>query len=208
MKIAKDAFVFVVPLLLVVLGLFFFGLQTLGVVFLLITLFILYFFRDPERRTPDDPLAIVSPADGKVLEVDRVEVNGQPYIKVGIFLSVFDVHINRAPIAGVVKSRTYQKGRFEAAYKKSVSLNNEQNRLLIAGKEASVEVVQIAGLIARRIVCYKKEGEGVSRGERIGLIRFGSKTDCLFPADAEVLVRTGDRVLGCSSPIARLRPRP
>ncbi|MDD5542497.1 MAG: phosphatidylserine decarboxylase family protein [Acidobacteriia bacterium] len=206
MKIAKDAFVFVIPLLVVVAGLWFVGLRVPALVFLLITLFILYFFRDPERRIPDDPLLVVSPADGKVMEVEPAQVNGVSHTRVGIFLSVFDVHINRAPIAGVVKSRHYQKGKFEAAYSKSASLNNEQNRLVIAGKEAVVEVVQIAGLIARRIVCYKKEGEAVSRGERIGLIRFGSKTDCLFPTDAEVLVRKGDRVRGAASPIARLRP--
>jgi phosphatidylserine decarboxylase len=205
MKIAKDAWVFVLPLVVAVavLG----SLQwfiAAGIV-LGVTVFILFFFRDPERTIPDDALAVVSPADGRVREIEPLELGGAKGTRIGIFLSVFDVHINRSPIAGRITAVRYQKGKFEAAFKKSVSLENEQNRLTITGKSATVEVAQIAGLIARRIVCYKSQGETVSRGERIGLIKFGSKTDCFLPRDAEVQIKVGEHVRGGSSVIARLK---
>jgi phosphatidylserine decarboxylase len=139
------------------------------------------------------------------MEVEPVIVGGESRIRIGTFLSIFDVHINRSPIAGRVTKVQYQKGKFEAAFKKSVSMENEQNRLTIAGKTVTVEVAQIAGLIARRIVCYKGEGDTVLCGERIGLIKFGSKTDCLLPPDAEVRVKVGDHVRGGASTIARLK---
>ncbi|MBZ5537685.1 MAG: phosphatidylserine decarboxylase family protein [Acidobacteriia bacterium] len=205
MRIAKDAWIFVLPLLVATLLLYFLHWLTASGVSLALTLFILYFFRDPEREIPADPLAVVSPADGRVMEVEPVNVGGASRVRIGIFLSVFDVHINRSPIAGRVTSVRYQKGKFEAAFKKSVSMENEQNRLTIAGRTAVVEVAQIAGLIARRIVCYKGEGDTVLRGERIGLIKFGSKTDCLLPPDAEVRVRVGEHVRGGASTIARLK---
>jgi len=205
MKIAKDAWVFVLPLVVAVAMLgslrwFVAAGITLGV-----TVFILFFFRDPERTIPDDTLAVVAPADGRVREIEPIELGGARQTRIGIFLSVFDVHINRSPIAGRVTAVRYQKGKFKAAFKKSVSLENEQNRLTITGKTATVEVAQIAGLIARRIVCYKSQGETVSRGERIGLIKFGSKTDCLLPRDAEVQIKVGDHVRGGSTVIARLK---
>ncbi|MBZ5554950.1 MAG: phosphatidylserine decarboxylase family protein [Acidobacteriia bacterium] len=205
MRIAKDAWIFVLPLLVATLLLYFLHWLAASGVVLALTLFILYFFRDPERKIPNDPLAVVSPADGRVMEVEPVTIEGASQIRIGIFLSVFDVHINRSPIAGRVTSVRYQKGRFEAAFKKSVSIENEQNRLTIAGRTATVEVAQIAGLIARRIVCYKGEGDTVLRGERIGLIKFGSKTDCLLPPDAEVRIKVGDHVRGGASTIARLK---
>jgi phosphatidylserine decarboxylase len=205
MRIARDAWIFVLPLLVATLLVYLLHWIAASGTFLALTLFILYFFRDPERRVPEDPLAVVSPADGRVMEIESMEVDGAKRIRVGIFLSVFDVHINRSPIAGLVTAVRYQKGKFEAAFKKSVSMENEQNRLSIAGGTAMVEVAQIAGLIARRIVCYKREGETVLRGERIGLIKFGSKTDCLLPPDAEVMVQVRDHVRGGSSIIARLK---
>jgi phosphatidylserine decarboxylase len=205
MKIAKDAWIFVLPLLVAALLLYVLHWFPASAAALALTLFILYFFRDPEREIPNDPLAVVSPADGRVMEVESVEVNGSKRVRIGVFLSVFDVHINRSPITGRVVAVRYQKGKFEAAFKKSVSAENEQNRLTIAAKSVTVEVAQIAGLIARRIVCYKGEGDSVLRGERIGLIKFGSKTDCLLPPDVEVRVQVRDHVRGGSSIIARLK---
>lgn len=205
MRIAKDAWIFVLPLLVATILLYTLHWLAASGAVLVLTLFILYFFRDPERKIPDDLLAVVSPADGRIMEVEAVDVGGASRIRIGIFLSVFDVHINRSPIAGRVTSVRYQKGKFEAAFKKSVSMENEQNRLTITGTSATVEVAQIAGLIARRIVCYKGEGDTVLRGERIGLIKFGSKTDCLLPPDAEVKVHVGDHVRGGASMIARLK---
>lgn len=205
MRIAKDAWIFVLPLLVATILLYALHWLAASGAVLVLTLFILYFFRDPERKIPEDLLAVVSPADGRIMEVEAVNAGGASRIRIGIFLSVFDVHINRSPIAGRVTSVRYQKGKFEAAFKKSVSMENEQNRLTITGTSATVEVAQIAGLIARRIVCYKGEGDTVLRGERIGLIKFGSKTDCLLPPDAEVKVKVGDHVRGGASMIARLK---
>lgn len=205
MKIAKDAWVFVLPLVVAVAVLGSLQWFIAAGIALGVTVFILFFFRDPERTIPDDALAVVAPADGRIREIEPLELGGAKRTRIGIFLSVFDVHINRSPIAGRITAVRYQKGKFEAAFKKSVSLENEQNRLTITGKSATVEVAQIAGLIARRIVCYKSEGETVSRGERIGLIKFGSKTDCLLPPDAEVQIKVGDHVRGGSSVIARLK---
>jgi phosphatidylserine decarboxylase len=205
MRIARDAWTFVIPLLVATLLFYFLNWLAASGAALALTLFILYFFRDPEREIPSDPLAVVSPADGRIMEVEPVIVGGESRIRIGTFLSIFDVHINRSPIAGRVTKVQYQKGKFEAAFKKSVSMENEQNRLTIAGKTVTVEVAQIAGLIARRIVCYKGEGDTVLCGERIGLIKFGSKTDCLLPPDAEVRVKVGDHVRGGASTIARLK---
>jgi phosphatidylserine decarboxylase len=204
MRIAKDAFVFVIPLLVAIVMLALLRWRVAALIAIVLTLFILFFFRDPERQVPADPLAVVSPADGRVIEIEPATFNGEPYTRIGIFLSVFNVHINRSPLAGRVTATYYQKGKFDAAFKKSVSAENEQNRLTIAGDLANIEVAQIAGLIARRIVCYKRVGDRVAKGERIGLIKFGSRTDCLVPADTEVLVKVGDRVYGASSTIARL----
>lgn len=203
MKIAKDAFIFVLPLLVAVVLLFWLQWYFAAGVAFSLALFILFFFRDPEREIPSEPRAIVSPADGRVIEVEPLMVDGKSFTRVGVFLSVFDVHINRSPIAGHIVAQRYQKGKFDAAFKKSVSLENEQNRLTIQGERGTLEVAQIAGLIARRIVCYKREGDAVTKGERIGLIKFGSKTDCLLPADAEALVKVGDRVHGGTSIIAQ-----
>lgn len=205
MRVAKDAHVFVIPLLVAAGVLFYLAWWIAAGIFLALAAFILFFFRDPERVILADEAAVVSPADGRVVEVEPMSIDGVAHFRVGIFLSVFDVHINRSPISGRIIAQRYQAGKFHAAFNKSASVENEQNRLTIAGEAATLEVVQIAGLIARRIVCYKKEGDWVAKGERIGLIKFGSKTDCILPATAEALVKVGDRVHGASSVIARLR---
>jgi phosphatidylserine decarboxylase len=172
-----------------------------------IGLFSAWFFRDPERVVPQEPGLVVSPADGKVVLVEAATADnplGPGTQQISIFLSVFDVHVNRAPVAGVIEKVHYHKGEFLPAFDHKASLRNEQNTVTLRSGETRVAFKQIAGLIARRIVFRKKEGEQVARGERVGLIRFGSRTDVLLPPRARVLVRVGDRVSGGASVIARL----
>jgi phosphatidylserine decarboxylase len=165
----------------------------------LIAAFCVYFFRDPERAIPEGPVA-VAPADGKVVAVkaESAAVN-----RVSIFLNIFDVHVNRAPIGGTVCNVEYRKGQFLVASREECSSRNEQNVITVQGDGTSVMFKQIAGLIARRIVCHKKPGDRVSKGERIGLIKFGSRVDVLFGPEWQILVRPGARVAAGSSVIAR-----
>ena len=165
----------------------------------LLAVFCLYFFRDPDRAIPDGPVA-VSPADGKVV---GILANGSSPTRISIFLNVFDVHVNRAPIAGDVTSVEYTKGHFLVASRELASSQNERNTVTIAGQGTSVGFSQIAGLIARRIVCYKKPGDHVAKGERIGLIKFGSRVDVFLGQEWEILVKPGERVAGGSSILAR-----
>jgi phosphatidylserine decarboxylase len=165
----------------------------------LVAAFCLYFFRDPDRAIPEGPVA-VAPADGKVVAVkaENAAVN-----RVSIFLNIFDVHVNRAPIAGTVCNVEYRKGVFLVASREECSVRNEQNIITVQGDGTSVIFKQIAGLIARRIVCNKRPGDPVSKGERIGLIKFGSRVDVLFGPEWQILVRPGARVAAGSSVIAR-----
>lgn len=175
-----------------------------------VALFILQFFRDPPRRIPAIPDAVVCPADGKVIALGEVE---DPYLKrparrVSVFMNVFNVHSNRSPVAGIVKQAWYNKGKFiNAAFDKS-SLENERNALWIRTDEGrDVVVVQVAGLIARRILCYVKSDERITRGERYGFIRFGSRVDVYLPRDAQFEVALGDVVKGGADVIARFAPK-
>jgi phosphatidylserine decarboxylase len=163
-----------------------------------LALFCLYFFRDPDRDVPDGPVA-VSPADGKVLAIvgDAGECT-----RISIFLNVFDVHVNRAPIGGKITNIEYTKGHFLVASREAASSQNERNTISIAGDSTCVRFAQIAGLIARRIVCYKKPGDTVAKGERVGLIKFGSRVDIFLGPEWEIKVRTGERVWGGSSILA------
>jgi len=161
--------------------------------------FCLYFFRDPEREIPSGPVA-VSPADGKVVAV-RPESPSQR--RVSIFLNIFDVHVNRTPISGTITGVQYQKGRFLVASKEKASSENEQNTVVVEGNGTRVIFKQIAGLIARRIVFNKKPGDQVAAGERVGLIKFGSRVDVVFGPEWEILVREGMRVAAGSSVLAR-----
>jgi phosphatidylserine decarboxylase len=167
----------------------------------LLALFCLYFFRDPNREIPSGPVA-VSPADGKVL---AVKAEGPALTRLTIFLNVFDVHVNRAPIAGTIAKVQYQPGKFLVASREECSRENEQNIVTVQGDGTTVVFKQIAGLIARRIVFTKQPGDHVSLGERIGLIKFGSRMDVLFGPEWEIVVRPGMRVSGGSSVIARRR---
>jgi phosphatidylserine decarboxylase len=171
--------------------------------------FVLWFFRDPEREIPDMRGAIVSPADGKVTDVSVIEgARGEPLKRISIFLNVFDVHVNRSPIGGVVRKIEYRKGKFVNAMDAASAEQNEQNIVTVEGEGHTIVFKQIAGLIARRIVCTKKVGDAVKRGERVGLIKFGSRTDVIFRGDAEVFVKIGDRVAGGSSVLATVRISP
>jgi len=178
-----------------------------GSVLVLLALFVTAFFRDPAREIPQGPGLVVSPADGKVVLIvpaPKDHPAGEGATQVSIFLSVFDVHINRAPIAGVITDVAYNKGEFLPAFDDKASLRNEQNRAFIEGPEGRVGFTQIAGLIARRIVFRKKVGDTVARGEQVGLIRFGSRTDVFLPRGTVLRVKVGDRVSGGSSVIAEL----
>jgi len=167
----------------------------------LLALFCLYFFRDPERTIPDGPVA-VSPADGKIVGILG---DGAECTRISIFLNIFDVHVNRAPIAGKITGVEYTRGQFLVASREVASSQNERNTVTIAGDSTSVRFAQIAGLIARRIVFYKKPGEIIAKGERVGLIKFGSRVDVFLGPEWEIKVRSGDRVAGGSSILAQRR---
>lgn len=174
----------------------------LGAPFYILAVFCLWFFRDPERVVPSGPVA-VSPADGKVVVIKPY---GKDQTRVSIFLNVFDVHVNRTPVEGVVKDVRYHEGKFGHAENEEASDENERNEMVVETPEGSVvRFTQIAGLIARRIVCDKKPGDKLQRGERIGLIKFGSRMDVFLGPEWEVAVRVGERVSAGSSVIARRR---
>jgi phosphatidylserine decarboxylase len=173
----------------------------------LLALFFLWFFRDPERVIPEESGALVSPADGKVTDVSIVNTENGKQTRVSIFLSVVDVHVNRSPIAGVIRDVRYQRGKFLDARSPDCAEQNEQNVVTVEGNGRRVVFKQIAGLLARRIVFTPKIGDRLERGQRVGLIKFGSRTDVLFDAAARVNVKAGDRVKGGSSVIAYLEPK-
>ena len=168
---------------------------------LVLAAFCLYFFRDPERQIPVGDLC-VSPADGKVVRVHR-ETDGRT--RLSIFLNIFNVHVNRAPIGGQIRSARYSPGRYRMAHLDAASIENERNTLVIGDTDGgqTVEVTQIAGLIARRIVCHKAQGDVVRKGERIGLIKFGSRVDVVLGPEWELAVKRGYKVAGGSSVLAR-----
>lgn len=171
--------------------------------------FFLWFFRDPERAIPAAPGLIVSPADGKVTDISPTQLNGKACTRISIFLNVFDVHVNRSPIAGTIKEVIYKKGQFGNAMAAASADANEQNIVTVEGEGMTLVFKQIAGLLARRIVFNKKVGDHLGRGERVGMIKFGSRTDVIFPAPADLKIRVGDRVKGGASVLAQVvSPRP
>lgn len=171
---------------------------------ILLACFFLWFFRDPERAISQDPDALVSPADGKVTDISTVVVGQEKRLRVSIFLSVVDVHVNRSPIGGVVRDVRYQRGKFLDARSPDCADLNEQNIVTVEGDGQTVVFKQIAGLLARRIVFHPKVGDRLVRGQRVGLIKFGSRTDVLFDAGARMNVKVGDRVKGGASIVAYL----
>lgn len=174
-----------------------------GIILLALGLFCFSFFRDPERAIPEDPAAIVSPADGRVVVITDEPNGGRPGIRLSIFLAIWNVHVNRAPAAGVITKVDYHPGKFLAAWDANASTQNEQNIFTLATPCGNIEFKQIAGFIARRVVSWKKPQDVVARGERIGLVRFGSRVDLWVPAGSKVLVKVGDTVHGGSSTLAR-----
>ncbi len=204
-RVASEGWVFVLPLagatvLSALVG--WWGVTGVGLV---LTVGVALFFRDPERIIPQTPETIVSPADGRVMEI--VPENTQTR-RISIFLSLWDVHINRAPYSGVVRSVVYTPGKFLAAYRQEASLVNEANTVTIADHGREFIVKQIAGVLARRIVCRVRPGETLEKGQRYGLIRFGSRTDLLLPATAEIAVQVGDVVRGGETVLAFLKEPP
>ena len=196
----KDAVRFLLPLVAATAGAFWLGWHMTAITLLGCAVFVAYFFRDPKRTVPSDPGLVVSPADGKVVRIREEGAN----IRVSIFLSIFNVHINRAPINGRVSDVRYQKGRFRAAFNHLASMENEKNTIIIEGEGIQVECSQIAGVVARRIVCWAKAGDMLARGERLGLIRFGSRVDLLLPPKVKLLVQIGDKIHGGTSIIGRI----
>ena len=182
------------------------GLWPVALVFVVLAAFMAFFFRDPRRQPPTDANLVVAPADGRVTRVRPVgDLSERSSNVISIFLSPFDVHINRAPIAGKITNVAYTRGKFLMATDENASVVNEQNALTIEGERITVVCKQIAGILARRIVCWKQVGENVGLGERFGLIKFSSRTDVLLPANVEILVAEGARVKGGTTIIGRIR---
>jgi phosphatidylserine decarboxylase len=176
----------------------------LALIAVLLAAFFLWFFRDPERVVPTEPGLIVSPGDGLVTEAVRFETTDGPRQRISIFLSVFDVHVNRSPVAGTITVARYQKGKYLNAMNPASASENEQNIVTVRGEGFEVTFKQIAGLLARRIVFVPVVGSAVGRGERVGLIKFGSRVDVILPAEAELRVRPGVRVKGGASVLAAM----
>ena len=201
----RDGFFYALGLLLVAVVLWkVAGSAALAALPIALALFFLWFFRDPPRRVPAEPGVLVSPADGKVTEAEWIETPAGSRLRLSIFLNVFDVHVNRSPVAGTVTQVNYKKGLFLNAMRADSNVLNESNTIVVEGEGYSVQVKQVAGLLARRIVCFVKQGDTLQRGQRFGLIKFGSRVDVLMPADAVLRVRTGDRVKGGSTVLAHV----
>ncbi len=198
-SVAKEGFPICTGTLLLSAGLLAFDFKIAGVGLFLLFLAETFFFRDPERIRNDIPGAVLSPADGKILHVEESAIS--------IFMSLFDVHVNRIPIGGVVESIHYKKGKFKAAYLKSAEEVNEQNTVMLKSKLGDVAVTQIAGIIARRIVCKLQEGEEVLSGQRFGMIKFGSRIRITLPSNAKINVRIGDKVKAGITVIAHGKER-
>ncbi|MCJ7641215.1 MAG: phosphatidylserine decarboxylase family protein [Desulfobacterales bacterium] len=207
--IAKEGFPFLIPAFL--LTLFFIGMSwmLLTVLGMLLTLFIAYFFRNPRRNIPNEAHTILSPADGKVIHVGECTEDRflkENALKVSIFMSLFDVHINRSPASGKVIERVHHPGRFLVASREKASLLNEQNALILETEDRfKILFIQIAGYVARRIVCYPKPGDLLKKGQIFGLIRFGSRVDLYLPVDVEPAVQVGQHVKGGESVIGYRR---
>jgi phosphatidylserine decarboxylase len=198
----RDGYYYGLACLAVAILLGWLTVPALAAIPLLLGAFFLWFFRDPERHIPATEGAIVSPGDGKVTDVSPTMLNGESCTRISIFLNVFSVHVNRSPIAGVIANVKYQRGKFGNAMGAISADENEQNIVTVRGENETVVFKQIAGLLARRIVFYKQIGDQVVRGERVGLIKFGSRVDVFLPADAEPKVKVGDHVAGGSSVLA------
>lgn len=202
----RDGYYYALALIAAALFVGWFAGPAWGVMPLLLALFFLWFFRDPDRAIPDAAGAVVSPADGKVTAV-AIARNGEKQTRISIFLNVFDVHVNRSPIAGVVRDVRYKRGKFLNAMNELSAEQNEQNVVTVEGDGQVVVFKQIAGLLARRIVFRPKIGERVARGQRVGMMKFGSRVDVLFDTTVDVRVEIGDHVRGGESILAYLHAK-
>lgn len=206
--IVREGFPFIIPLGAAALVCYIAGFIGASAILLLLTLFVIWFFRNPQRTTPADQRLVISPADGKVIRIEETasdEMPGRSFRKISIFMNVFNVHVNRMPCAGEVFSIRYRPGKFLSADLDKASEQNERNAVLLRmadGRE--IITIQIAGLIARRIVCWLKEGMKVQKGERFGLIRFGSRVEVFLPPEANILIKVGDKVKAGETPIGGL----
>jgi phosphatidylserine decarboxylase len=200
LPIAKEGLPFVIGAVIVAVFFGVIGWMILAFFALVLAAFIAYFFRNPERKIPTRPNAVLAPADGKIIHIGEVEEERflkQRMMKVSIFMSLFDVHVNRAPVSGKVIQRSYRPGKFLAANQDKASVLNEQNAIIVEMENRfQVLVVQIAGLVARRIVCYPKAGDSLKKGDIFGLIRFGSRVDLYLPLAVRYYVKAGQSVKG------------
>ncbi len=203
----RDGYLYAAPLLAAAILLGWLTSPVWAIIPVLLACFFLWFFRDPERAIPQDPGAIVSPGDGKVTDVATITVGGQKQTRLSIFLNVFNVHVNRSPIAGVIRDIRYQRGKYLNAMNVASADQNEQNIVTVEGDGQTVIFKQIAGLLARRIVFYPKVGDRLERGQRVGLIKFGSRVDVIFDPSASVNVKIGDHVKGGATVLAYLQPK-
>jgi phosphatidylserine decarboxylase len=196
--IAHEGYPFIVFSLVITIFIAFLGIGWLAILFVFITFFIIWFFRNPERSFQEEEKVLISPADGKIIKIENVEVNGTisgRFKKISIFMNVFNVHVNRAPYSGKIEAINYHEGKFFSANLDKASLDNERNEVMIRTEDGRrVWMVQIAGLIARRIVCWVDVGANIKKGERFGLIRFGSRVDVYLPEDSRISVKLKDKV--------------
>ena len=196
--IAHEGYPFIIFFLVVTVFVAFFGISWLIILFAFITFFIIWFFRNPERYFQEEEKVLISPADGKVIKIEDVEINGTVsgrFKKISIFMNVFNVHVNRAVYSGKIETINYLEGKFFSANLDKASLDNERNEIMIRSEDGhSIWMVQIAGLIARRIVCWVNVGTTIKKGERFGLIRFGSRVDVYLPEDSQISVKLRDNV--------------
>jgi phosphatidylserine decarboxylase len=203
-RIVKESIPYIVVPVVLSVAAAAFGFWYVTLLLLIGALFMAFFFRDPQRIPPDDPNVVVSPADGRVTRVKPIAAEADSPTLVSIFLSPFDVHINRAPIPGKITDVVYSPGKYLMATNEMASLVNEQNTLTIQGEKITVVCKQIAGILARRIVCWKGKGDTLKLGERFGMIKFSSRTDVVLPANVKVTVTEGARVRGGTTVIGRI----
>jgi phosphatidylserine decarboxylase len=199
----KDAYKFALPPLIVGAICLIPGWKWPAGILIFLGLFVFYFFRNPQRNIPTDPQLIVSPADGHIVEIVDEMLDSVMGHRVTIFLAVWNVHVQRAPAAGRIADVVYRPGKFYAAFRSAASVENEQNIIYLHTTRGNIVFKQIAGAIARRVICWKEEGETVALGELIGLIRFGSRVDVWLPLNTAVAVKRGEKVKGGESVLAR-----
>ena len=204
MRIVKESIPYIVVPLVLATAAAVVGFWYVAAFLIVVALFMAFFFRDPKRVPPSDPDVVVSPADGRVTRVAPMAQGADSSTVISIFLSPLDVHINRSPIPGKIVDVLYSPGKFLMATNEKASLVNEQNALTIQGDKITVVCKQIAGILARRVVCWKTKGDNLGLGERFGMIKFSSRTDVLLPANVKVTVQEGERVRGGTTVIGRI----